>query len=36
MKARVEDVDMVLNQLEEYDQIKMELITLQTEVMVYR
>ncbi|CAM6050858.1 unnamed protein product [Sphagnum compactum] len=36
MKARVEDADMVLNQLEEYDRIKMELIALRTEVMVYR
>jgi hypothetical protein len=35
-KTRVEDDDMVLNQLEEYDWIKMELITLWTEAMVYR
>jgi hypothetical protein len=36
MKAWAEDVDMALNWLEEYDQIKMELITLWTEVMVHK
>jgi hypothetical protein len=36
MKARAEDVDMALNRLEEYDWIKMELITFQTKVMVYK
>jgi hypothetical protein len=36
MKTWIEDVDMVLNWLEKYDRIKMELITLRTEVMVYK
>ncbi len=36
MKAWAKDADMVLNWLEEYNRIKMELITLLTEMMVYR
>ncbi len=36
MKAWAKNVNMALNWLEEYNWIKMELIILQTEMMVYR
>jgi hypothetical protein len=36
MKAWAKDANKALNWLEEYDRIKMELITLRTEMMVYR
>jgi hypothetical protein len=36
MKAWVKDVNMALNCLEEYNQIKMDSITLWTKMMVYR